>query len=127
MISTLTSLVGGIELLAELTAAGVALMALDRLAAAIRFTYTAGRFTGRMWFTYGVPAVLATADFISWLIAQIDWAEARDTLIAFLALLYTGAEWAWARRQVVSELFTYRYESTPLLSINSWEKIVSGF
>ena len=126
MITTLTSLVGGIELLAELTAAGVALMALDRLAAAIRFTYTAGRFTGRMWFTYGVPAVLATADFISWLIAQIDWAEARDTLIAFLALLLTGAgycwqgiNWAWAHREQFAELFTYRYEPCPLLTNNA--------
>lgn len=94
MISTLTSLVGGIELLAELTAAGVALMALDRLAAAIRFTYTAGRFTGHLWFTYGVPAVLATADFISWLNSQIDWAEVRsgvnEGLRIFFALVITA-------------------------------------
>ena len=93
MITTLTSLVGGIELLAELTAAGVALMALDRLAAAIRFTYTAGRFTGRLWYTYGVPAVLAAADFISWLNSQIDWADVRSGVIEglriFIALAIT--------------------------------------
>jgi len=80
MIHTLTTLVSGIELLTEISLAGVLLMAIDRLAAAVRFTYAAGRFCGRCWFRYGQPALLAAADGISWLLAQIDWAEVRGTV-----------------------------------------------
>ena len=80
MIHTLNSLLSGIELLTEISLAGVLLMALDRLAAAIRFTYAAGRLCGRCWFNYGQPALLAAADGISWLLAEIDWTEVRGTL-----------------------------------------------
>ena len=66
-------MVAGIELATELLSAAVILMALDKLATAIRWTYAAGRYTGRLWFTYGLPAFLMTADAISWLNSQIDW------------------------------------------------------
>jgi hypothetical protein len=99
MIHTLTTLVSGIELLTEISLAGVLLMALDRLAAAVRFTYAAGRFCGRCWYRYGQPALLAAADGISWLLAQIDWAEVRGTvaagakaLIAMVLLIATEAQ-----------------------------------
>lgn len=73
MISAITSMVAGIELVTELLSAAVILMALDKLAIAIRWTYKAGRYTGRLWFTYGLPAFLMAADGISWLNSQIDW------------------------------------------------------
>ena len=66
-------MVAGIELVTELLSAAVILMALDKLAIAIRWTYKAGRYTGRLWFTYGLPAFLMAADGISWLNSQIDW------------------------------------------------------
>ena len=66
-------MVAGIELVTELLSVAVILMALDKLATAIRWTYKAGRFTGRLWFTYGLPACLMAADGISWVNSQIDW------------------------------------------------------
>lgn len=53
---------------------------LDHIAAAARFTYATGRAAGRLWFTYGQPAFLAAADAVSWVIAQIDWAEVAQVL-----------------------------------------------
>lgn len=67
--------------LGEIVTAGALLLALDRLAAAIRFTYRAGRAVGTVWFRYVVPAALVLADGISWINAQIDWAEVRDIAI----------------------------------------------
>ena len=100
MIHTLTALASGLELLTEITAAGVLLLALDRLAAAIRFTYSAGRLTGRLWFTYAVPALLMAADGISWLNSQIDWCFAlgvtRDGLVAVAVALYLAGQHAKA-------------------------------
>ena len=87
MIHAITSLMGGLELLTDLTAAAVLLMVLDKVAVAVRFTYRAGRFVGRLWFTYGVPAVLATADAISWLNAQIDWAFVAGTVVDCLKVI----------------------------------------
>ena len=56
---------------------------------------------------------------ISWFIAQVDWHEVREGLIAFLALLITAAQyvwraalWCWAHREQLNELFVYRYEPT---------------
>lgn len=92
MITTLTSIVSGIELLTELTAACIGLMALDKLATLIRLTYKAGRLTGHAWRTYVVPAILWAADGISWCLAQVDWEEAKQTLLAFVALLITTAQ-----------------------------------
>lgn len=93
MLTTLSTIAGSIELLAELTAAGIALMLLDKLAAFIRLTYKAGRLTGYAWFTYAVPAILKTADFISWVNSQIDWDEVRSGVIQglriFIALVIT--------------------------------------
>jgi hypothetical protein len=68
--------------LGEIVTAGALLLALDRLAAAIRTTYAAGRWCGGIWFRYGQPALLAAADGISWLLSQIDWAEVRATVAA---------------------------------------------
>ena len=95
MIHTLTTLVGGIELLTEITAVGVLLMVLDRLATAIRWTYNAGRFVGRVWFSYGLPVLLWTADQTSRLLSQIDWrfvaATTWDCLKTITALVITAA------------------------------------
>jgi hypothetical protein len=73
----------------------LALEALDALARAAQLTYAAGRAAGRLWFAHGQPALLAAADGISWLIAEIDWAEAMATAAAAgraaLALAITAA------------------------------------
>tara|TARA_Y100001954_G_scaffold213602_1_gene242379 strand:+ start:249 stop:728 length:480 start_codon:yes stop_codon:yes gene_type:complete len=94
MISAITSMVAGIELVTELLSAAVILMALDKLATAIRWTYAAGRYTGRLWFTYGLPAFLMVADGISWLNSQIDWrfvaATVWDCLKVVTALAITA-------------------------------------
>ena len=107
MIHAITTLVSGIELLTDLTAAAVLLMVLDKVAVAVRFTYRAGRFVGRLWFTYGVPAVLATADAISWLNAQIDWAFVAGTVVdcfkVIAAALFTVVTLLWdARRRYLA-------------------------
>ena len=87
-------MVAGIELVTELLSAAVILMALDKLATAIRWTYAAGRYTGRLWFTYGLPAFLMAADGISWLNSQIDWrfvaATVWDCLKVVAALAITA-------------------------------------
>ena len=87
-------MVAGIELVTELLSAAVILMALDKLATAIRWTYAAGRYTGRLWFTYGLPAFLMVADGISWLNSQIDWrfvaATVWDCLKVVAALAITA-------------------------------------
>tara|TARA_B100000674_G_C37415154_1_gene722459 strand:+ start:155 stop:634 length:480 start_codon:yes stop_codon:yes gene_type:complete len=94
MISAITSMAAGIELVTELLSAAVILMALDKLATAIRWTYAAGRYTGRLWFTYGLPAFLMVADGISWLNSQIDWrfvaATVWDCLKVVTALAITA-------------------------------------
>ena len=61
----------------ELITAGAILWSLNTLATAVHWTYRAGRFTGRLWFTYGLPALLWLADGISWCIAQVNWLEVR--------------------------------------------------
>lgn len=59
----------------------------DRLAAAARFTYRAGRFTGRLWFTYGLPALLAAADLVSAIAAEIDWQEVKQIVTTMARIL----------------------------------------
>lgn len=76
-----SGLQAGVALLTQLLEATVLLMLLDKLAAAIRLTYQAGRLTGRLWYTYGVPAVLWLADTISWLWSKIDWAAVLQTVV----------------------------------------------
>ncbi len=61
----------------ELVTAGALLWCLNALARFIRLVYDAGRWTGWFWRTYVVPAVLVSADFISWGVAQVDWVEVR--------------------------------------------------
>ena len=80
-------MVAGIELVTELLSVAVILMALDKLATAIRWTYKAGRFTGRLWFSYGLPAFLMAADGISWINAQIDWQTAAGVFVDCLKVI----------------------------------------
>lgn len=68
---------------------------LDRLAVAVRCTYAAGRACGRVWFRHGLPLLLAAADAISAVLAEIDWAEViaivRQGLVLVLAaVIITG-------------------------------------
>ena len=89
-------MVAGIELVTELLSAAVILMALDKLATAIRWTYAAGRYTGRLWFTYGLPAFLMAADGISWLNSQIDWRYVAATVWDCLKVVAVLAITAWS-------------------------------
>ena len=97
----------------ELVTAGALLLALDRLASLIRSTYAAGRAVGTLWFRYGQPALLAAADGISWLLAQIDWAEVRAVGLAAgraaLALVITVAAALHAGLIAVSAAMGHRY------------------
>ena len=68
----------------ELLTAGALLWCLNALARFIRLVYEAGRWTGWLWRTYLVPAVLYLADSISWGVAQVDWLEVRRSLKLFL-------------------------------------------
>ena len=90
MLSSLTSLLGGLELLTEVITAGVLLMALDKVAAAIRLTYKTGHAIGTIWYRYGVPAVLWIADHISWIWSQIEWQQVRSDVAAMLRILIAG-------------------------------------
>jgi len=95
MFSAIAPLVAGVELVTELLSVAVLLMALDKLATAIRWTYAAGKFTGRLWFTYGFPLFLLIADGISSICSQIDWAEiaieTRQIFVTVTALAVTTA------------------------------------
>ena len=107
MIHAITTLASGVELLTDLTAAAVLLMVLDKVAVAVRWTYAAGRYTGRLWFAYGLPAFLMAADGISWLNAQIDWAFVAGTVVDCLkviaAALFTVVTLLWdARRRYLA-------------------------
>ena len=53
---------------------------LDHAAAAARYVYAAGRFCGRLWYRYAQPAFLAAADFISAVLAEIDWQKVASTI-----------------------------------------------
>ena len=68
----------------ELLTAGALLWCLNALARFIRLVYEAGRWTGWLWRTYLVPALLYLADSISWGVAQVDWLEVRRSLKLFL-------------------------------------------
>lgn len=91
MIHTLTTLASGIELLTDLSIAAVALMALDKIATVVRWTYRAGRFTGRLWFTYGLPAFLVIADSISYVNSMIDWQFAFSVFFDCLKAIGSAA------------------------------------
>ena len=80
MLSTIPALVAAAETVSQLLTAAVLLMALDRLASAIRLTYNAGRLTGRLWFRFGLPALLWLADHVSLIISRIDWVRVAATL-----------------------------------------------
>lgn len=61
----------------------------ERIEQAIRFTYNAGRLAGRLWFTHGLPALLAAADWLSWANSQIDWQQVRSTVKGGLVIITT--------------------------------------
>jgi hypothetical protein len=66
----------------ELVTAASLLWCLNQLATLIERTYHAGVVTGRFYWRHLHPALLAAADGISWIHAQIDWAEVRAIVIA---------------------------------------------
>lgn len=70
----------------EVLTAGAILAALNITGTAIQKTYAAGRFTRRIVDATVIPA----ADFISWLNAQIDWAEAGAAFWACLTCICTA-------------------------------------
>jgi len=76
----------------ELVTAGALLWCLNALARFIRLVYDAGRWTGMFWRNYFVPTVLFLADWISWVVAQVDWVEvrsvAKDCLVHMAVLTY---------------------------------------
>lgn len=76
------ALVRGIRLALELA---------DAIDRAAQLTYRAGRTAGRLWFSHGLPALLAAADAISGALAHIDWAEVAATVRAGLAVLVAAA------------------------------------
>jgi len=91
MFTALTPLVAGIELVTELLSVAVLLMALDKLATAIRWTYAAGKFTGRLWFIYGLPLFLLIADGISSIWSRIDWVEVATEVREIAVVTTTSA------------------------------------
>lgn len=99
---TAGQILAGIELLTDLSLAAVALMALGRLADLVKLTYTAGRLTGHAWFTYAVPAILWTADQISYVNSLIDWgfvlATVADCFKVIASAIGAGVLWLWAVR-----------------------------
>ena len=96
----LSGLEAGIALLTQLMEATVLLMLLDKLAMLIRLTYQAGRMVGRLWYEYGVPAILWMADGISWANSQIDWHAVlhtiRSSITAVVAAVIVVREY-WCR------------------------------
>ena len=64
-----------------------ALELVDSLAAMARWTYRAGRFMGRLWFAYGQPALLAAADLVSAIAAEIDWQEVKQIVTQGIRIL----------------------------------------
>lgn len=99
---TAGQILAGIELLTDLSLAAVALMALGRLADLIKLIYAAGRLTGHAWFTYAVPAILWTADQISYVNSLIDWGFVLTTVVDCLKVIASaigaGVLWLWAIR-----------------------------
>lgn len=87
----------------------------DALARAAALTHRAGRAAGRLWFAHGLPALLATADGISWALAQIDWAEVAATVRAGLAVLVaaaiTAGQLAIPALVAASEALGHRYSA----------------
>jgi hypothetical protein len=95
----------------EVITAGALLLALDRLAAAIRFTYQAGAFTGRLLW----PVLHALAAAARWAWAHIDWREVaavfRAASVALVALLVIGAQRAIPTLCAVSERLGRAYSA----------------
>ena len=91
----------------ELLTAGALLWCLNALARFIRLVYEAGRWTGWLWRTYLVPALLYLADSISWGVAQVDWLEVRKALrdyavgTAVIVVLTAQLLWKYAIRSAV--------------------------
>ena len=73
--------------LGEIFSVGALLLALNFIASAVKRTYQAGRFVGRIWFCFIVPTLLTVADAISWLSSQIDWQQVGADLACYLKAL----------------------------------------
>lgn len=91
----------------------LALQLVDTIARAAAITHQAGRLCGRAWFTYGVPAVLRTADAISWFISTVDWAEAlsitRQGLVITASAGITASQLAIPTLCAASERLGHSY------------------
>ena len=76
----------------ELITASLLLMLLNTLSNACRAVYSAGKATGHLWFVYGLPALLWTADQLSALITWVinrDWEAIGQEIKEFAALCIT--------------------------------------
>ena len=93
MIHSITAGIAGLEtalgLVAELLSITALFTALNFLSNLIRFTYKAGKFTGYIWFTFIVPAILWLADGISYINSLIDWRFVADTVVDCLKVIVT--------------------------------------
>ena len=110
MIHTLTALQGAEHFLlmaariwsaaGELLTAGAILWSLDALARAIRCTYSAGRFCGRLLW----PLIHALVAAVRWFAAHIDWRLVAAVLIDCLKVLAVAAYVAavMARRGLIA-------------------------
>lgn len=73
--------------LADVLSVSALLIALNFISNLIKNTYRAGYFVGRIYWTYIVPAVLAVADFISWVNSFIDWEQVASDLYAYSKII----------------------------------------
>jgi len=93
MIHSITAGIAGLEtalgLVAELLSITALFTALNFLSNLIRFTYKAGKFTGYIWFTFVVPAILWIADGISYINSFIDWQFVAATFVDCLKTIVT--------------------------------------
>ena len=91
MIHSITAGIAGLEtalgLVAELLSITALFTALNFLSNLIRFTYKAGKFTGYIWFTFIVPAILWLADGISYINSLIDWQFVAATFVDCLKVI----------------------------------------
>ena len=94
MIHSITAGIAGLEtalgLIAELLSITALFTALNFLSNLIRFTYKAGKFTGYIWFTFIVPAILWLADGISYINSLIDWQLVAATFVDCLKVIVSA-------------------------------------
>ena len=122
MIHSITAGIAGLEtalgLVAELLSITALFTALNFLSNLIRLTYKAGKFTGYIWFTFIVPAILWLADGISYVNSLIDWQFAIDTFIDSLKVVVSAtiAAYLVAKPVVTRWLSALRKETSIVLA-----------